>query len=173
TVKSKVVLRGERRIRMFGENHPGRWMVAVLALVAIGLAVPNSVSAQSPAAVGNPNIYPKPFPAPALPPAGGSYVDPIFGATIIRVTDPSNAPLGASVNSAAQDSMFNADGSLLYLFLKNSQGNSDAFLFSVDRATGIPRKVGPLPTAQGLGYDGARWDPTNPNVLYAIAIVAT
>src|SRR6266545_805458 len=32
------------------------------------------------------NVYPVP-PAPALPPAGGTFTDPTFGTTLMRVTD--------------------------------------------------------------------------------------
>src|SRR5438128_162366 len=63
---------------------------------------------------GNAGICPKPS-LSGLPPAGGSYTDPTFGTRILRVTDPSTAPHGASVNSASTDSMFNADGSMFYL----------------------------------------------------------
>jgi hypothetical protein len=144
-------------------------IILIVAFLAAGnLLAPGQLDAQSPSAPGNPNIYLKPYPSPPLPPAGGSFADPTFGTTILRITDPANAPFGAGLNSAAQDSMFNADGSLFYVHLHNAEGNSSTVLYSFDPSTRKTRMLGPLPTAQSLAYDGARWDPSNPSVLYAV-----
>jgi Calx-beta domain/Bacterial Ig domain len=140
----------------------------ILAFLAGILVAPGALNAQSPSAPGNPNVYLKPYPAPALPSAGGTFADPTFGTTILRITDPSNAPSGASVNSAAQDSMFNSDGSLFYLHLRNAEGNSRTVLYALEPTTQKTGMLGTLPTAQGLAYDGARWDPSNPSILYAV-----
>ena len=90
--------------------------------------------------------------------------------TVVRVTDAATAPGGATGNSSASDSMFNADGTLFYLH----HGNVGTFLYSADRGTGQVTQLGQLPatTPNGdpLAYDGAPWDPTKPNVLYAIVI---
>jgi hypothetical protein len=40
-------------------------------------------------------VYPEP-PPPALPPAGGTFVDPVFGTTIMRVTDQNDGPFNAT-----------------------------------------------------------------------------
>src|SRR5207245_11033408 len=64
--------------------------------------------------------------------AGQSYVDPSSSMTVVRVTDPATAPGGATGNSLASDSMFNADGTLLYLHHQNV----GTFLYSADRGTG-------------------------------------
>ena len=152
------------------------WVVAdmrvilILAFVIGNLAAPGTLNAQAPSAPGNPNVYVKPHPAPTLPRAGGSFVDPTFGTTVLRITDPSNAPFGASVNSAAQDSMFNSDGSLFYLHQRDADGNGTTVLYSVDASTHKAALLGAFPTAQGLVYDGARWDPSNPSVLYAVVM---
>jgi hypothetical protein len=145
-------------------------VILVLAFLVGNLAAPGALSAQAPSAPGNPNVYLKPYPAPALPRAGGSFVDPTFGTTVLRITDPSNAPFGASVNSAAQDSMFNSDGSLFYLHQRNAEGNSSTVLYSVEPTTRKTGLLGVFPTAQGLAYDGARWDPSNPSILYAVVM---
>ncbi len=147
-----------------------RLVFVFVMVVAAASIAPGAADAQAPSAIGNPTMYPKPSPAPLLPPAGGRFADPTFGTTMVRVTDPSNAPYGATVNSAAQDSMFNSDASLFYLHLRNAQGNTSTFLYSLDRSTGQAAKLGPLPTALGLAYDGARWDPSDPSILYAIVM---
>src|SRR2546426_11265837 len=68
---------------------------------------------------------------------------------------------------------FNADGTLFYLHHRDV----GTFLYSVDRGTGQVTPLGQLPasTPNGdtLAYDGAPWDPTNPNVLYAIVMSTT
>src|SRR5438876_8619987 len=109
----------------------------LLALLVGASLAPGSADAQSPSANGNPNIYFKPYPAPVLPPAGGSFVDPTFSTTIVRITDPSNAPQGASVNSASTDSMWNADGSMFYLL----HNNIEWVLYAVNRTAGTVSRL--------------------------------
>jgi hypothetical protein len=113
--------------------------------------------------VRNAAICPKP-PPPPLPAAGGRYTDPTFGTTIIRVTDAKTAPRGASVNSASTDSMFNADGSMFYLF----HNNVAWVLYSVKRTAGTVARIGNVPALTGM--DGAAWHPTNPSLLYGIRV---
>ena len=59
-------------------------IILFVALLAGATLAPGSVNAQSSSVIGDPNIYLKPYPAPVLPPAGGSFVDPTFGTTIPR-----------------------------------------------------------------------------------------
>src|SRR2546426_9500986 len=105
--------------------------------------------------------------------AGQSYVDPSSSMTAVRVTDSATAPGGSTGNSSASDSMFNADGTLFYLHHRNV----GTFLYSADRGTRQVTQLGQLPanTPNGdiLAYDGAPWDPTQPNVLYAIVMSTT
>lgn len=105
------------------------WNVCIRAstrfgvLTALGLLV--AAAGATPTfrvVVGDQRLLPKPYPALLLPGAGGSFTDPTFGSKIIRVTDASTAPDGAGVNSAAQDTMFNADTSLFYLIHKDNDG---------------------------------------------------
>jgi Big-like domain-containing protein len=133
----------------------------------LSVSVDNGGGSPSATLLGDSTIYPEPFPAPSLPAAGGSYVDPTFGTMIIRLTDPSNAPHGGSVNSAPSDSMFNADGSMFYVCYSSVAW----MLYGTNRSTGTVRPLGSLLTS--VGYDGARWDPTNPSVLYGIRIDPT
>ena len=105
--------------------------------------------------------------------AGQSYVDPSSSMTVVRVTDSTTAPGGSTGNSLASDSMFNADGTLLYLHHQNV----GTFLYSADRGTGQVTQLGQLPATtpngDALAYDGAPWDPTKPNALYAIVMDTT
>src|SRR2546428_539278 len=91
----------------------------------------------------------------------------------VPVTDAATVPGGSTGNSAASDSMFNADGTLFYLHHRDV----GTFLYSVDRGTGHVTPLGQLPasTPNGdpLAYDGAPWDPINPDVLYAIVMSTT
>ncbi len=93
--------------------------------------------------------------------------------TVVRVTDPATAPGGATGNSSASDSMFNADSTLFYLHHRNV----GTFLYSADRGTGQVTQLGQLPATtpngDALAYDGAPWDPTKPNALYAIVMDTT
>jgi hypothetical protein len=127
----------------------------MLAVLGAGVVWVHSLcsSAIAQSGSGDSAIYPKPE-APSLPSAGGAYVDPTFGTTITRVTDASSAPDGAGVNSAALDSMFNADGSLFYAH----HVNDGTYLYSVDKATGQIRLEGKLQDYL-VSYDGAAWDP--------------
>src|SRR6266513_3744818 len=94
--------------------------------------------AAPPLPLGDPEVHAKPSPAPVLPPAGGSFVDPTFGTTIVRITDPSNAPQGAGVNSASTDSMWNADGSMFYVLINGVEWS----LYSVNRTAGTVSRLG-------------------------------
>ncbi len=116
--------------------------------------------------VGDRRIHPKPAVARAPLKAGETLADPTFGTTIVRVTDPSTAPDGASVNSAATDSMFNADGTRFYLHHQKA----GTHLYSLDPGTGEVSRLGQLPRSPSgtLAYDGAPWDPRDPQVLYAV-----
>jgi hypothetical protein len=133
-------------------------------LLVTDLMMPRAAAAQSAASLGDANIYPKPYPAPALPAAGGSFTDPTFGTRIIRITDASNAPNGASVNSAAVDSMFNADGSMFYLLINGVEWS----LYSNNKSAGTVTRLGTTPGV--ISMDGAPWHPTNPNIIYGISV---
>jgi hypothetical protein len=127
------------------------------------LVLQGAVSTECTSALGNTAICPPP-PAPPLPMAGAAYVDPTFGTKIFRVTSPETARYGAAVNSASSDSMFNADGSMFYVMHTNVAW----MLYGVLANGGAVTPLGPLLTS--VGYDGARWDPTDPSVLYGVSI---
>ena len=146
---------------------PGLLFFAALLsfAVATGSVYPSAAAAQL--ALGDPNIYPKPYPAPTLPAAGGSFVDPIFGSKIIRITDANNAPDGASVNSAATDSMFNADGSMFYILINGVEWS----LYSINKSNNTVARLRTMPAI--ISMDGAPWHPTNQNIIYGIAVATS
>ncbi|MFP5264745.1 MAG: fibronectin type III domain-containing protein, partial [Blastocatellia bacterium] len=57
-------------------------------------------------------VYPEP-PAPALPRAGGTFVDPVFGTTIMRVTDQNDGAF--NVTNYSYWPSFNKDTTRLYI----------------------------------------------------------
>jgi hypothetical protein len=143
-----------------------RRFLTTLGGTMFALAAPAARSPEAALSLGDDSLHPKPLPAPALPAAGGTFADPTYGSTILRLTDPLTAPAGASVNSASQDSMFNATGTLFYLH----HAQMGTLLYGVDPVSGRVARLGHLPASQGLAYDGAAWDPTDPNTLYAIVM---
>jgi hypothetical protein len=136
-------------------------MLGVLVTLVVVVAAVGAKSA-APVVGGDQRVLPKPYPAPTLPSASGSFKDPTFGSTIVRLTDASTAPDGAGVNSAAQDTMFNTDASLFYLVHKNNAGT---WIYALDR-TGAVSRLGKLPP--WAITDGAAWDPQNPNRLFVM-----
>ncbi len=148
---------------------PG-WARTVL-VVATALVVASApLGSTEKTGAGNARILREPNATASPSKAGERLLDPTFGTTIVRVTDPSTAPDGATVNSAATDSMFNADGTRFYLHHKKA----GTHLYAVDPATARVTRLGELPrkTPKGdkLAYDGAPWAP---RVLYAIVMSPT
>ncbi|HEX9503096.1 MAG TPA: hypothetical protein VF974_02120 [Patescibacteria group bacterium] len=109
----------------------------------------------------NSELCPKPK-TPDVPKAGKSILDPVFGTTIVRVTDPSLAAKGAHVNSNSFGREFNADSTMF--FVHYNDGTSHVF----SNNSGVTADLGKLPSDVN-NYDGAIWDPNNKNVFYAIA----
>jgi hypothetical protein len=68
--------------------------------------------------------------------------------------------------------MFNADGTLFYL----THPGDNNYLYAVDRTSGQVTRIGAIPLmpdGNGIKVDGARWDPTNPRVLYGMSHTGT
>ncbi|MBK9313236.1 MAG: hypothetical protein IPM55_03140 [Acidobacteria bacterium] len=89
----------------------------------------NSVFTTLPAENGNPGItdygtYPVP-PPPALPPAGGTFVDPTFKTTLMRVTDDKDSSNNHNMYSYWPS--FNKDSSYLWVGIANT-----AYLYDFD-----------------------------------------
>ncbi len=68
------------------------------------------------------------------------------------------------MNSAATDSMFNANGSMFYLLHKGVEWA----LYSVNRTAGTVSRLGTM--SGPIGMDGAVWHPTNPSLIYGISM---
>jgi hypothetical protein len=91
-------------------------------------------------------------------------VDPVFGSTIIRVTDAVTKP-GADVQmfSDAADSMWNREGTM---FIANVGGRVK--LFGLNRVTRAITDYGNTwYKGWSIQWDGLQWDATDPGTLYA------
>src|SRR5689334_19134107 len=69
-------------------------LFTTFAILFAGLAAEQSAFAQSstPGIKTDRAVYPEPS-LPALPKAGGKYIDPVFGTEIMRVTDETDGPV--------------------------------------------------------------------------------
>ncbi len=110
-------------------------------------------------------VYPPPAPSP-LPPAGGAFVDPTFGATILRVTDSQDG--AENYNAYSYWPTFNKDSTRLYVFSVGGQ----AKLYDFNPATmGLSNKRPAFPTRTPTGADpngeDATWSWLNPNKMLA------
>ncbi len=109
------------------------------------------------------NSYPPPAPPP-LPPAGGTFVDPTFGTSILRVTDSRDG----AVNHHAYSywPTFNKDSTRLYVHSVGGQ----ATLYDFDPATmrvsnkraAFPNRT---PAGSSAGEEDATWSWLNPSKM--------
>lgn len=99
----------------------------------------------------------------ALPAAGGSYVDPVFGTKILRVTDASDG--AHCVHAYSYWPAFNADSTRLLLAC-----DGVPLLYRFDPLTGALAADGPLAGADGpaVQFEGASWSSSAPEVIYAL-----
>jgi hypothetical protein len=124
------------------------------------------LSAASPlraAAAGLTDLSSHAPPSVARPAAGASYVDPVFGTTITRITDASLGTL--CVNAYSYWPAFNADDTRLMV------GCDDVpYLYRFDAQTRAVTADGKLWGADGakVQFEGAYWSNTDPNVVYGI-----
>ena len=121
----------------------------------------NYVANDNPGIKTDYNIYPEP-PLPTLPAAGGKFTDPVFGTTIMRVTD----ELSGNDNHSAiftQFQVFNADTTRFFVLSdgvpKLYDLNKTAFTISNKR--NLFTSTGP-----GLRVWDINWDTSNPDVVY-------
>lgn len=115
------------------------------------------------------NTYPEP-PLPALPSAGGKFLDPTFGTEIMRVTDESD---GANAGTAySYWPTFNKDATRLWVPAEN--GSTSAILVNFDPNTYTLTSKELPPALPGGGYfhpEVAIWSGTDPAVLYGLQSV--
>ncbi len=102
-------------------------------------------------------------PPPKLPPAGGTFKDPAFGAEIMRVTDERDGNLNG--NFYPHWPTFNADSTRL-LVKRYDKGDAiysfDPAAFKLGESRPLPR----LPDNGLLITEGAMWSTTDPDMLY-------
>ena len=126
-------------------------------------SVPPPPPSLPPGVITDHNVYPAP-PAPALPRAGGTFVDPTFGTTIMRVTDENDGT--SNINYYSYWPTFNLDSTRFFIAC---DGNPKLYRFDANNFQIISK--GPLfdQTLPGGGYmstEDAEWSGTNANVLY-------
>lgn len=117
---------------------------------------------------------PQPTPPLALPTAGQTYVDPVFGSTIARVTDEnhglkcSHYYSWSSVWDAAEKTeteskmlifVDDGDGDVPYIYGFNHETMSSTRLYALSSVHGCP-KIGSSASLQ--------WDRRQPGILYAL-----
>ncbi len=101
-------------------------------------------------------------PSITLPAAGGSYVDPVFGSKIIRVTDEHAGT--HCLHAYSYWPAFNADDTRLLISC-----DSVPLLYRFDPSTDTVTPDGALYGAGSphIQFEGASWSHSDPNVLYA------
>ena len=108
-------------------------------------------------------VHPVPA-APALPAAGGTYLDPTFGTTIMRVTDPGD---GANCNNAySYWPTFNLDSTHLHLDCTGGPQVYDLDPLSF-KLSNRRKLFAAAPPGGGLpGWEDAIWSGRDPEKLY-------
>jgi len=102
-------------------------------------------------------------PSITLPAAGGSYIDPIFGTKIIRVTDSRDG--NECYHAYSYWPAFNVDSTRLLIACDNQ-----ARLYRFDKSTDKLTADGTLEgdTGYDLRWEGAVWSQYSPNIIYAL-----
>jgi hypothetical protein len=108
-------------------------------------------------------VYPEP-PLPELPKAGGTYVDPTFGTTIMRLTDESDGK--QCQNAYSYWPSFNRDSTRLFA---NCAGAATLFRFDPDAFKLLGKE--PLfakkpPSGFEPRWESAAWSDKDPDVLF-------
>jgi hypothetical protein len=138
-----------------------------MRIVCIGVAVAGVLFGGTPAsrAQGISDKSPRAVKAVTLPAAGGSYVDPVFGSKIIRVTDARDGT--RCTHGYSYWPAFNSDGTRLMIACDDV-----IKLYRFDRATDRLTPDGTLIGADGykVQFDGATWSHATsaPSTVYAV-----
>lgn len=111
------------------------------------------------APVGSTGLESRPPKPVAFPAAGGSFRDPVFGATVIRLTDQVHGRRCVHYYSYAQP--WNADETRLLLACDDVP-----LVYSFDAQLGRARRLGEL--AVPIQFEGASWSKDFPATLYAL-----
>ncbi len=134
-----------------------RRSTALLLVVVLALAADSLASLTDSAVYAPPGFYT--FTPPAV---GKSYVDPVFGETVTRVTDVLNVgypgPIESLAAEYASSALTNADDTYVRLW-----GGSGSRLFSLPSLS----YIGNLPMSSSSPSD-FWWHVSDPNLLYAV-----
>ena len=116
----------------------------------------------TPAVKTDSGVYREP-PAPALPAAGGTFIDPTFGTSIMRLTDANDGVFNA--NSYSYWPSFNKDSTRLWVITKPGP-----MLFSFDpvmfRVSNKQLLFSNLPNGHTPDFNDAIWSGLNNDVIF-------
>jgi len=134
------------------------WFLAAASILQI-IAAPNTFAEIK----HDYGTYPVP-PAPSLPAAGGTIVDPTFETTIMRLTDANDGP--DCINAYSYWPTFNVNNTRLMVF-----SGTAPLLYRFDpvnfRILGKEIWDTPTPIGGTFGWEDAIWSGSNPDVIYA------
>jgi len=134
------------------------WFLAAASILQI-IAAPNTFAEIK----HDYGTYPVP-PAPSLPAAGGTIVDPTFETTIMRLTDANDGP--DCINAYSYWPTFNVNNTRLMVF-----SGTAPLLYQFDPANFriLGKEIWDTPTPIGgtIGWEDAIWSGSNPDVIYA------
>lgn len=143
-----------------GFMHRAYLVVANLTLMALSVqGQPSAPSVRTDRAV-----YAPPQPAPTLPEAGGTFVDPTFGMTILRVTDAADGK--ENHNAYSYWPSFNRDSSRFFIW---SGGKAVLYRFDPDAFRIVGKETlwgGKPPSGSTPGWEDAIWSGVDADVLY-------
>jgi hypothetical protein len=111
-------------------------------------------------------VYPVPSPLPSPPPVGGYYTDPVFGTTVLRVTDQNNCPAPGCGTYYPQWPTFNADNTRILIRVGTS-GNMMIKQFDpVNFTVGTTVRSNVAYGCTSLDWQTAIWSRTDPDTIY-------
>lgn len=141
-------------------------VVSAPIIVPAQIGKPSTTNTKTPFPVTDRRVYSAVLPA-ALPRAGGTFVDPTFGTTVMRVTDESDGK--SCTNYYSYWPTFNLDSTRFFIACDNNPR-----LYRFDPSSFQILGKGPLfdrpPADSGyLSTEDAIWSGTSANVLYGCA----
>jgi hypothetical protein len=144
-------------------------LTTLLAFLLVTPSLSLSVRAQAgaPGVRTDRKVYAEPA-LPARPAAGGKYVDPVFGATVMRATDERDCAAPGCGTYYSQWPTFNVDNTLL-LIRNGVSGDVIIKRFDPQTFTLLETVRARTPTLAGgvtLEWQGATWSANDPDLIY-------